>query len=551
MNYLEARRILREFSGGEVKPLRVMMSGEFKPLSVYFKAWATRHDIALKPTAPSFGTLRQAMLTPAADDEIYLLMPWDLCVPCDWRSGMNGVKAHFDGIGDAAEEMLYQVDSRNPAAVFYLDAPIPPLFSRADTNAQVAATLKSMAAGIGARILSPDAFSLSSYLQHGCPIASSQLGSVAERIVAAAFDTGEPVRKVLATDLDETMWRGVIGEDGLDGIDCGPEGPGYPHYLYQSFLKKLVAEGVIVVAVSRNDPDLAEQPFVEDRTLLKRDEIVQIAAAYAPKSELISSLAASLDLGTSAFVFVDDNPVECAEVSSSLPDIDVLHFPKTEDELPAFFDRLSVLFSREAVTDEDRQRTARYRQREATSFDATGPGANLDEFLAGLNMTLIVRDRSEGDRTRAEQLINKTNQFNINGLRKSPEDIAKTLAGGGRLYTAELTDISGSHGEIISCLVDASGTIESFVLSCRVFQRRVEHAFLDWLRDTLDGPLRFRAIATERNTPSRDFFESWTGFPDDGLIEFDTDLFEAATKDLAKVVAIDDNAETAAARAAS
>ena len=120
-------------------------------------------------------------------------------------------------------------------------------------------------------------------------------------------------------------------------------------------------------------------------------------------------------------------------------------------------------------------------------------------------MRLIVHDRSQGDRTRAVQLINKTNQFNANGRRWSEEEIAAVLERGGRLFGASLADRAGSHGEIISCLVGPEGIIEAFVMSCRVFQRRVEHAFLVALAARGVRPSGVRYAGTERNEPFRQF----------------------------------------------
>ncbi len=151
-------------------------------------------------------------------------------------------------------------------------------------------------------------------------------------------------------------------------------------------------------------------------------------------------------------------------------------------------------------------------------------GADLSTFLRGLDMTLTLHDRTTGDRARAVQLINKTNQFNLNGRRVTDEEVGVTVANGGRLYGASLTDRSGSHGEILACLIDANGVIRSLVMSCRVFQRRVEHAFFAWLagQDSPPGALDF--AETERNEPTRQFLKD-AAFQGTGPISFDAARF--------------------------
>src|SRR5439155_5651245 len=156
-------------------------------------------------------------------------------------------------------------------------------------------------------------------------------------------------------------------------------------------------------------------------------------------------------------------------------------------------------------------------------------GADVTAFLRSLEMKLTVHDRSIGDRARVVQLINKTNQFNLNGRRVADEDVGRAIALGGRLYSATLEDRSGSHGEVLACLVSRDGVIRSFVMSCRVLQRRVEYAFLAWLSSQPDllGGLDFSATA--RNEPFQKFLaEPAFSRPDDGPARFDAPRFAAA-----------------------
>jgi len=118
---------------------------------------------------------------------------------------------------------------------------------------------------------------------------------------------------------------------------------------------------------------------------------------------------------------------------------------------------------------------------------------------------MTIRDRSAGDRSRAVQLINKTNQFNLNGRRVTDDEVASILSAGGRLYGVSLDDRTGSHGEVLACLINGSGTIESLVMSCRIFQRRLEFAFLAWLADKELNVSELEFSATPRNEPVQQF----------------------------------------------
>jgi FkbH-like protein len=232
-----------------------------------------------------------------------------------------------------------------------------------------------------------------------------------------------------------------------------------------------------------------------------------VLASYHPKSAQVRQLATELNLGLDAFVFVDDNPVEREEVQQELPQVRGLAFPEHDDELPAFLEDLSGFFERKELTEEDRERTALYRRRLEGIAPAAAVGTDLTAFLAKLDMQMVMHDRSRGDRSRSVQLINKTNQFNANGKRWTEEEIAAVLERGGRLYGASLADRSGSHGEVISCLVGPDGVIEAFVMSCRVFQRRMEYAFLVALAGRGTRPVAVRYAPTERNEPFARFME--------------------------------------------
>lgn len=509
MNYLEAHKIVTQFGGGPPLAFLMAISGTPDKLDLFLKAAGAARGRSVDARTLPFNTLGQALLgePKAGEREVFVLMPWDLVPEADWRSGLLASPLDLGLIQARAAETARRLASRPNARILYLPAPLPPLFADPAVTLRLSGWLSALAGGAGGETLPADAFSLASYLSNGSPFSSKSLGLVAEAIVASAAAMAPEPKKVLVTDLDNVMWRGVIGEDGLEGIHYLSEGPGFRHFIYQTFLAKLKREGALLVAVSRNDAELANGPFVSGRMTLGADDFVAIAASYNAKSSQIREIAKQLNLGLDSFVFVDDNPIEIEEVSAAIPEIRAVRFPAADDALPGFFAEIAALFARTVVTAEDAERTAMYRRRLDGMVPIAADGADLTQFLKGLEMSLAIHDRSAGDRTRAVQLINKTNQFNLNGRRVTDEEVGAVLAGGGRLYTCVLNDRTGSHGEILSCLIDGGGTIRSLVMSCRVFQRRVEHAFFAWLGTREGRPRALDFAETPRNEPIVQFLK--------------------------------------------
>ncbi|HEY9465283.1 MAG TPA: HAD-IIIC family phosphatase [Vicinamibacterales bacterium] len=521
MTFLEAHRFLASFKGGTPASLLVAMSGTALQLEMFVRASAARRGIDATVRTLPFNTIAQTLagMPPEAEREVFLLCPWDFVPELDWRSGIPSTPSSPQALRERAEVMAGRVRARRGPGVLYLPAPVPPIFAHPDEIASLDHWLTSLALSLNARLLPRDAFSLGGFLVTGCPLTSRSLGALADEVVDVAFHVPAP-RKVLITDLDNVMWAGGIAEEGLDGIACGPDGKGFRHHVYQRFLKKLRHEGTLLGVVSRNDPDVAAGPFKAGRTCLDESSFVGFIASYHAKSAQIRELASRLNLGLDSFVFVDDNPIELAEVSSAIPSVHCVPFPDRDDAMPAFLSELQHLFARTVVTAEDRERTEMYRRRAENVVASDLAGADLGAFLRELEMSLTIHDRSGGDRTRAVQLINKTNQFNLNGHRITDHDIAAALNTGGRLFSASLSDRSGSHGEILSCLIDANGIITSFVMSCRVFQRRIEYAFLAWLATQPNPPVGMTWTATQRNEPFAMFVSELLGAPagDDRLI---------------------------------
>jgi HAD superfamily phosphatase (TIGR01681 family) len=390
VNFLEATEILSRFAGGARLSFLLALSGTAEPLDLYLRAQAAKRGFSAEVRKLPFGTLAQKLLQPPLPDEreIFLLLPWDLAPEADWRSGVPRETVGPGKLREQAQQVAERLCGRPGARLLYLPAPLPPLFPHPAQNTSFAAFLTALAVSMEATLLPAEAFSMTSYLASGCPVGGPWLGRIAEAIIEQVVPPVPQPCKVLVTDLDQVLWAGVIGDDGMSGISYGPEGQGFRHFLYQSFLSKLKNDGVLLAAVSRNQPEIGLEPLRSGQMLLHERDFVSLICSYGAKSAQIAEIARQLNLGLDSFVFVDDNPLELAEVSRALPEVRCVTFPAREDAIPEFLHHLGQLFARAVVTEEDRERTQMYRRRLQGMLPSNAEGADLTEFLRELQMVL-------------------------------------------------------------------------------------------------------------------------------------------------------------------
>jgi len=543
VKFLEANQILQDFKGKETIPIRLCMSGAHQPMELFVKAEAAKHDKLLNLLSIPPGTLQQHLMTglDGKDIEIYLLFPWDLCCELDWRTGVNAPTVSPEGFLLEASALANRLKIRKYAHLFYVPASIPPVFPNLSVMTEIATGLDKIMRGIGAHFLDPEVFDFGNFLNSSFPISGRAVGEVAKYAIDAAFQceinippyvprkaevfNSEP-GKVLVTDLDNTLWDGILGEDEPGCIRFEPEGRGFKHFVYQTFLRKLKNEGTLLAAVTRNDPEDVDMVMASDRMVLSQMDFVAVIASYNAKSAQIRMLSEKLNLGSQEFIFVDDNPIDLAEVKPYLGASRCIAFPEKDNQIPQFINLIAEHFPRTKVTDEDKERTLLYRQQFKIVAPNEDEGEDLTTFLKTLKMKLTILDRSTVSYERCIQLINKTNQFNLNGCRLSEAQIAGIINEGGCLYGATLEDRTGNHGEILACLINSQGIVESFVLSCRVFERQVEYGFTCWLLAKNNAPLRLMYQKTNRNEPIRRFLKNaGCELGGNGLVSIDPKAF--------------------------
>lgn len=321
-------------------------------------------------------------------------------------------------------------------------------------------------------------------------------------------------RRVLILDLDNTLWGGVIGDDGLDGILVGQgDGTGEAYLSVQQLALSLRARGVVLAVSSKNDDTIARQVFREHPDmLLREDHIAVFQANWNDKATNIKAIADELALGLDAMVFLDDNPVERALVRRFLPQVAVPELP----EDPALYARTLAAagyFEAVVVSEEDRARADFYQgnARRAALGKAVG---DVGDYLAALDMEIDFRPFDRVNRARIYQLINKSNQFNLT-TRRYAESEVEALERQDGVFTLQvrLSDRFGDNGmiSVVICRqVERSWIIDSWLMSCRVLGRGVERMVLSHLIEqarthrieTLIGDY----VPTPRNALVRDHY---------------------------------------------
>ena len=501
----DATRLLEVTQHNNVKiQYSFLCSCEIFPIVNSINDLAERMGNSCEIKTLPFNTLQQYIRTQnAGENEVFFLLPWDFLPELDWRTGISPNSDSEPVLNARVEDVYSILAQRNKAKFIYLPAPILPISHQPNISKNISQLIMRMAIQLQADILSPDDFGVSSYLSSGFPLLGSRVSKISKEIYYLFKNTQS--YKVLVTDLDNVLWQGVISEDGIDQIEFESKGNGWASYIYQSLLRRLKKEGVLLAAVSRNRSEEALIPFQSKRMILAEDDFVAILASYHAKSSQIKMISDQLSVSLLDFVFVDDSDIELEEVTRALPDVKLVKFPQSIADFPLFINYLSSCFEKESVTGEDLQRTELYRQKAAFQIPNDSKGSDLSEYLQSLKMRLKISDVSDLSKDRAVQLINKTNQFNINGKRKTLKEIESVIQNGGRLYTAELEDRFGSHGEVVACLIDSNCHIQNYVISCRVLQRRVEYAFLAELLKYGTNIVGINYLKTDRNIPATDF----------------------------------------------
>lgn len=347
---------------------------------------------------------------------------------------------------------------------------------------------------------------------------SEALPALAEEQMAHVRGVLGLSRKVLVCDLDNTLWKGVIGEDGLAGIKVGPGSPdGEAHADLQRYLRDLKDRGIVLAVCSKNNPDDARAPFTgKSGMVLRLDDFAAFKANWDDKAQNLRQIAREIGVGLDSLVFIDDNPVERAWVRGQLPEVAVPELGTSVFGFARELDR-GRYFPAITWSQEDRLRADGYR-REQERAGARENAGSIEDFLAGLQMRATCEPVSDANIERVTQLTNKTNQFNLTTKRRTLAEVrhlASVSAGWTGVFS--LQDRYGDYG-IIGLMFCVPGgepgcwEIDTWLMSCRVLRRDVEKFMMDCLIEGARAAgirkIQGRYVRTEKNGQVADLFPS-------------------------------------------
>jgi FkbH-like protein len=346
------------------------------------------------------------------------------------------------------------------------------------------------------------------------------------RIIAAQMGRS---RRVLVLDLDNTLWGGIVGDDGIEGLALGSGSAlGEAHSALQRMALSLKERGIILCVSSKNEEAIALDAFRNHpEMILKEDDIVAFRVNWEDKAANIKAIADTIDLGLDSFVFLDDNPAERKRVRDALPSVAVPELPEDPSEWLGVF-QAAGYFEQSGFSKEDQQRAGFYKANALRAAQLERIGDH-DEYLRSLGMTLSIAPFDGAGRKRIAQLISKSNQFNVTTRRYSETEI-EAMQSNSELLTvqARLEDIFGDNGMISAVICRQTGRIwevDTWIMSCRVLGRRVEETILQYLVEQARmrgiAEIIGRYIPTAKNGLVRDHF-SKLGFVQTGSQDGET-----------------------------
>ena len=413
--------------------------------------------------------------------------------------------------------------------------PLPPLFAAPPRQAGIhELQLRELIASFSSAIASqPDVcvvntqllaeispprerFDVVSDLQTGFPYKLSHASRLAECLTELVLPPAP--KKALITDLDNTLWAGILGEVGAEGVSWSLDLGTQLHGIYQQFLESLASAGVLLAVASKNEMQNVERAFERDDLRISKESIYPFEVHWLRKSESVRRILELWNIAPDVVTFLDDSPTEVAEVKDAFPEMECIVFPKADHEaFWALLKQLRGTFGRATINAEDLIRMKSIREATALHAVELNP-ASLDDFLRGVSASMRIEFTKSAQDNRAFELFNKTNQFNLNGKRLTEAYWRSYLLNPEAfLMTVTYQDKYGPLGKIAAILGKSDHKmvqIDHWVMSCRAFSRRIEHQTLRQIFDRFQAEeISFDFQPTPRNMPLQAFFVDVLGVP--------------------------------------
>ena len=364
------------------------------------------------------------------------------------------------------------------------------------------------------------------------PFRTDFLPYIAKQITDTVLAASGTFKKCIVLDLDNTLWGGVIGDDGLDGIQIGELGLGHAFSAFQMWLKELKNRGIILCVCSKNNEDTAKEPFQKHpEMVLRLDDISVFVANWEDKAGNIRFIQRTLNIGMDSFVFLDDNPFERQAVRSLIAEITVPELPENPEEYVDYLRSLN-LFETASYSEEDRVRTQQY-QAEARRVSLQSQCADYDAYLESLEMVAEAKPFDSFHFPRIAQLTQRSNQFNLRTVRYTEQEIAAIAASENHvtLYFT-LRDKFGDHGLISAVIMEKREDrlfVDTWLMSCRVLKRGMEEFIVNKMVETAKAHGFTKIIGeylpTPKNAMVKNLYETM------GFTRVDEYRFELHTED--------------------
>ena len=430
------------------------------------------------------------------------------------------------------ESVIERAADAVPVAVSLPALPFPPAFHTVPSQASEAELLiRQEIAALAVRfsrkpnigVISPDwlaqgtplngRLDLKADLLIGSPYTLNYADAVGSGLARLLFPA-QPLKGII-TDLDDTFWSGIVGEVGPEAVRWDSASGYHLHGLYQKMLCALADEGVLVAVASKNDGAVVQQVFKRHDLLIPVNKIFPVEVHWAAKSESVGRILRAWNIAADAVAFIDDAPLELAEVAAAHPGITCLQFPTGDYKgLLALLKKMRDLFGKSRLTEEDTFRLESIRRGAAFRHETEQGGSG--DFLSQVQAIVTLDCDSSAANPRILELVNKTNQFNLNGIRFTASQWERNLAQSNSfLIAVKYEDKFGPLGTIAVIQGQERErrlSINTWVMSCRAFSRRIEYQCLRAMFDRFQVPqIEFRFAPTPKNGPVREFFEALLG----------------------------------------
>jgi FkbH-like protein len=447
---------------------------------------------------------------------------------------VDNVRAALERIGDAIELLSASV----LVALSLPSLPLPPVFhapgwQAGEAELEIWAALMNFAASLAVhrrvsvaspqRLLEQSPFGrcldLKGDLLTGNPYSISHADVVGATL--ARLLQPPPSKKGLITDLDDTLWSGIVGEVGSEAVAWDLDNHAQIHGLYQRTLAALSGQGVLLAVASKNNFDIVKRTFARQDILLDVDKVFPMEVDWGPKSESVGRILTAWNIGADAVVFIDDSPMEIAEVKATWPEIHCLLFPKGDPAAALYLLReVRDLFGKSRLAEEDGLRLASIRTN-ATTPQKDSKGLPQETFLSQAQAVLTAQFKLPVTDSRTIELVNKTNQFNLNGIRYTELEWLRSFDSQRTfLLVASYKDKYGPLGKIAvlaGSREDRALRLKTWVMSCRAFSRRIEYGCMNLLFSRFEvDELRFDFTTTSKNSPFRECFALFLGAAPEG-----------------------------------